>query len=137
MIQLNDVFTHDFSYSQEDVDLYAQVSKDTNPLHIDADYAAKSIFGKRIMHGYLGASVFTKIFGTLLHWDGNIYLKQNISFLKPMYAGQEYTAVITVKEIFKEKNRILYETSIFEKGTDTMTTTGEAMLLNKKQYVWD
>jgi 3-hydroxybutyryl-CoA dehydratase len=137
MIQLGDVFTHDFSYSQEDVDLYAKVSGDLNPLHINEEYAKNSIFGKRIMHGYLGASVFTTIFGTLLHADGNIYMKQNITFLKPMYAHHEYTAVITVKEIIKEKNRILYETSIFERGTDVMTTTGEALLMNKKQYVWN
>lgn len=136
MIQIGDVFKHKFSYTQDEVDTYAKVSGDTNPLHVDAEYAASSMFGKRIMHGYLGASVFTKIFGTLLYWDGNVYLKQNLTFMKPMYAGQEYEAVITVKEIFPEKNRILFETQIFEAGTETLCTTGEALILNKKQFVW-
>ncbi|MBS3913177.1 MAG: MaoC family dehydratase [Bacteroidetes bacterium] len=136
MIQIGDQFKHSFSYTQEDVDTYARVSGDTNPLHVDADYAAASMFGKRIMHGYLGASVFTKIFGTLLYWDGNVYLKQNLTFLKPMYANQTYQAVITVKEIFAEKNRILFETQIFEEGTENLCTTGEALILNKKQFVW-
>lgn len=136
MIQIGDVFKHKFSYTQDEVDTFAKVSGDTNPLHVDAEYAAASMFGKRIMHGYLGASVFTKIFGTLLYWDGNVYLKQNLTFLKPMYAGQEYDAVITVKEIFAEKNRILFETQIFESGTETLCTTGEALILNKKQFIW-
>lgn len=136
MIQIGDQFKHSFSYTQDEVDTYAKVSGDTNPLHVDEAYAANSMFGKRIMHGYLGASVFTKIFGTLLYWDGNVYLKQNLTFLKPMYAGQAYQAVITVKEIFAEKNRILFETQIFEEGTETLCTTGEALILNKKQFVW-
>jgi 3-hydroxybutyryl-CoA dehydratase len=136
MIAIGDAFTHDFSYTQEDVNTYANVSGDTNPLHVDADYAAASMFGKRIMHGYLGASVFTKIFGTLLYWDGNVYLKQNLTFMKPMYAEAQYQAIITVKEIFAEKNRILFETKIVEAGTDNVCTTGEALILNKKQFVW-
>lgn len=136
MIKIGDVYKHGFSYTQEEVDTFAKVSGDTNPLHVDADYAAGSIFGKRIMHGYLGACVFTKIFGTQLHWDGNVYLKQSLVFLKPMYAGQQYEAVITVKEIFPEKNRVMYETQIFEAGTENLCTTGEAVLMNKKQYVW-
>lgn len=136
MIKIGDVYKHKFSYTQDEVDTYAKVSGDTNPLHVDAEYAAKSIFGKRIMHGYLGASVFTKIFGTQLHWDGNVYMKQNLVFLRPMYATQPYEAVITVKEIFPEKNRILYTTEIFEEGTTNLCTTGEALLMNKKAYVW-
>ena len=136
MIKIGDVYKHSFSYTQQEVDVFAKVSGDTNPLHLDADYAAASMFGKRIMHGYLGACVFTKIFGTLLHWDGNVYLKQSLVFLKPMYAGQEYEAVITVKEIIAEKNRIVFETQIFEAGTENLCTTGEATILNKKQFVW-
>ncbi len=136
MIQIGEVYKHEFSYTQEEVDIFAKVSGDTNPLHVDEAYAATSMFGKRIMHGYLGACVFTKIFGTQLYWDGNVYLKQSLVFLKPMYAGQQYEAVITVKEIFAEKSRILFETQIFEAGTETLCTTGEAVILNKKQFVW-
>lgn len=134
MIKIGDEFKHKFSYTQEEVDLFAKVSGDTNPLHIDEDYAKSSIFGKRIMHGYLGACVFTKIFGTLLHADGHIYMSQSFSFRAPMYAGEEYEAVVTVKQIFPEKNRILYLTEIYQ--GDTLCTTGEALLLNKKIYVW-
>lgn len=137
MIQIGDVFTHTFSYTQEQVNTFAQVSGDTNPLHIDSEYAKNTMFGKCIMHGYLGACVFTKIFGTLLYADGNVYMTQSLKFLKPMFADYEYEARITVKEIFPEKSRILYETVIVEKSTGDSTTTGEALILNKKQYIWN
>ena len=135
MIHVGKEFRHSFSYTQEQVDLYAQVSGDTNPLHIDEEYASKSIFKRRIIHGFLGGSVFTKIFGTLFYADGNVYLKQNMTFLKPMFVDTDYEAIITVKELFPEKNRALMETKIIEKATGETTTTGEALLMNKKQFV--
>lgn len=135
-IEIGHEFRHTYSYTQSDVDTYAKVSGDTNPLHIDADYAAKSMFGRRIIHGYLGGSVFTKIFGTLLYADGNVYMKQEMKFLKPMFVDTQYEAVITVKEIFADKNRVLFSTEVFDKATGDKTITGEAMLLNKKQFVW-
>ena len=136
MIQVGDTFKHSFRYNQADVDTYARVSGDTNPLHVDVEAGKKSMFGRNIIHGYLGGSVFTKIFGTLLHADGNVYMKQVMQFMKPMFVDTDYEAVITVKEIFPEKNRILYQTEVFNPATKELTITGEALLLNKKQYVW-
>jgi 3-hydroxybutyryl-CoA dehydratase len=136
MLQPGDEFRHTFSYTQEDVDLYARASGDTNPLHIDAEAGKASMFGRNIIHGFLGASVFTKIFGVLWYADGHIYMTQNIKWLKPMFAGTEYEAVVTVKEIFPEKNRILYDCAVFDAKTKEQTISGEAMLMNKKQYIW-
>ncbi|MBI3234294.1 MAG: MaoC family dehydratase, partial [Bacteroidetes bacterium] len=132
MIQVGDIFTHRFSYTQEQVDLFAQVSGDTNPLHIDEEYAKSSMFGRRIMHGFLGGCVFTKIFGTLYFADGNVYLSQSMKFMKPMFTDQEYEAKLVVKEIFPEKNRVLLECNIYDVASGDLTTTGEALILNKK-----
>ncbi len=136
MLQVGDQFRHTFSYTQDDVDTYARISGDTNPLHIDAAAGAASMFGRTIIHGFLGASVFTKIFGSLWYADGHVYMMQNLKWLKPMFVDTDYEAVITVKEIFPEKNRILYDCAVFAKGNNEQTIAGEAMLLNKKQYVW-
>jgi 3-hydroxybutyryl-CoA dehydratase len=136
MIQVGDVFTLDYSFNQNQVDQYAQISGDTNPLHIDEEAGAASIFGKCIIHGHLSASVFTRIFGVLLHADGQIYMKQNTTFLRPMFVETTYQAVITVKEIFPEKNRVLYETKVIDPATGTETIVGEALMMNKKTYVW-
>ena len=136
MITIGDVFTHDIQYTQEQVDMYAKISGDTNPLHVNLEVGKASMFGRNIIHGHFSASVFTKIFGVLLHADGHIYMKQNTTFLKPMFVDTPYRAIITVKEIFPEKNRVLYETKVIDLATGAETITGEALLMNKKEYVW-
>jgi 3-hydroxybutyryl-CoA dehydratase len=90
MIQLGDIYEHEFSYTQQDVNLYAQVSGDTNPLHIDAEAGKNSMFGRCIIHGFLGGSVFTKIFGALWKADGHVYLKQSMQWLKPMFVDTKH-----------------------------------------------
>jgi acyl dehydratase len=137
MLKVGDEFRHTFSYTQDDVDTYARISGDTNPLHTDPEAGKASMFGRNIIHGFLGGSVFTKIFGALWYADGHVYLSQNMKWLKPMFVDTDYEAVITVKEIFKEKNRITYDCAVFEKESGTQTLAGEATLLNKKQYVWE
>jgi 3-hydroxybutyryl-CoA dehydratase len=136
MLKIGDEFRHKFSYTQEDVDGYAKVSGDKNPLHIDPQAGKDSMFGRNIIHGFLGASVFTKIFGTLWYADGNVYMSQNTKWLRPMFTGQEYEAVVKVKEIFPEKNRVTYECLVFDVTSGDQTIASEATLMNKKQYVW-
>src|SRR6185436_6205444 len=126
----------DFSYTQDQVDLYAKISGDTNPLHTDPAAGKASMFERNIIHGHFSASVFTKIFGALYHADGHVYMKQNTTFLKPMFVDTPYRAVITVKEIFPEKNRVLYETKVIDPATGVDTIVGEALLMNKKDYIW-
>lgn len=134
--QIGDVFTHDIQYTQQQVDQYATISGDTNPLHVNQEVGKASMFGRCIIHGHFSASVFTKIFGTLLYPEGQIYMKQNTQFMKPMFVDTPYRAVITVKEIFPEKNRVLYETKVIDVATGTDTIVGEALLMNKVHYKW-
>ncbi|MBS1630618.1 MAG: MaoC family dehydratase [Bacteroidetes bacterium] len=137
MLQVGDEFRHSFRYTQEEVDTFARVSGDTNPLHIDEAAGKASMFGRRIIHGFLGASVFTKIFGALWYADGHVYLAQSMKWLKPMFVDTDYEAVITVKEIFPEKHRITYDCAVIDKTSGEQTIAGEATLLNRKQYVWN
>ena len=129
MIAVNDTFTHKFQFSQEEVNRFAEVTGDQNPVHTDAEYAAKTMFKRPIMHGMLSASLFSKVFGTLFPGEGTIYLKQSLSFLKPMYVDTPYEAVFTVKEVLKDKNRAVVETLI--KNPDGLVcTSGEATVMN-------
>lgn len=136
MLKIGDEFRHKFSFTQEQVDTYARVSGDTNPLHIDAAAGAASPFGRNIIHGHLAASVFTKIFGVLWYADGHVYMSQLTKWIKPMFTGTEYEAVITVKEIFPDKNRVSYDCAVYDVAGGEQTIVGEAKLQNKKQYVW-
>ncbi len=132
MITLNSVYKHHFSFTQQDIIKFAEVTGDKNPVHLDAAYAATTMFKVPIMHGMLGASLFSKVFGTLFPGDGTIYLKQSLNFLKPMYVDTDYEAVFTVKEIFPEKHRAIVETVIIEKSSGTVCTSGEATIMNVK-----
>ncbi|MEP7194980.1 MAG: MaoC family dehydratase [Saprospiraceae bacterium] len=136
MLQKGDQFKHKFRYTQDDVDTFARISGDVNPLHIDVEAGRNSMFGRNIIHGFLGGSVFTKIFGALWMADGHVYLKQTMQWMKPMFVDTDYEAVITVKEIFPEKNRVNYDCAIYDIASGDQTFTGEALLMNKKQYVW-
>jgi acyl dehydratase len=130
MIEVNQIYTHEFKFSQEEVNQFAKVTGDNNPVHTNAEFAAKTMFKRPIMHGMLSASLFSKVFGTLFPGEGTIYLKQSLSFLKPMYVDTTYEAVFTVKEVIKEKNRAIVETSIKDKTSGVLCTTGEATVLN-------
>ncbi len=130
MLEVNQVYSHEFQFSQEEVNRFAEVTGDKNPVHTDAEYAAKSMFKRPIMHGMLSASLFSKVFGTLFPGEGTIYLKQSLNFLKPMYVDTTYEAVFTVREVLKDKHRAIVETVIKDKASGNICTSGEATVLN-------
>lgn len=134
--RINDIFRHDFIFTDEEIYTYAKISGDRNPIHVSESYAEQSIFGRCIVHGYYSISIFSKIYGTILYPDGHILISQNAKYLKPIFTGIEYTAVFTTKELFPDKNRVLYLNEIFDKKTGELKVTGEAILLNKKYYNW-
>ena len=131
LLQAGDVFKHEFSFTQDGVAQFAQVTGDTNPVHLDQEYAAKTIFKKPIMHGFLGGSIFSKVFGTLFPGEGTIYLRQNMQFKKPMYVDKSYEAVFTVKEVNAEKHKAIIETRIVDKENNDITIEGEAEVMNR------
>lgn len=131
MIQVNDTYIHRFSYTQQQVEEFARVTGDNNPVHTDAAFAAATLFKVPIMHGMLGAALFSKIFGTLFPGEGTIYLGQTLNFLRPMYAGKEYEAIFTVKEVNAEKHRAIVETKIIDPETQKIVTDGEATVMNE------
>ena len=130
MIAKDQTYTHDFRFSQDEVNRFAEVTGDKNPVHTDAEYAAKTMFKRPIMHGMLSASLFSKVFGTLFPCEGTIYLKQSLNFLKPMYVENDYVAEFVVKEVIKDKNCAVIETLIKDKNTNLVCTSGEAVVMN-------
>ena len=102
------------AFSQQEVADFANLSYDTNPVHTDPDFAKTTQFGQLIVPGFLSASLFSAIIGTKFPGFGSIYLNQNMSFRKPVFPGQTITAVVSVKELFPEKHRVLLETFIYD-----------------------
>lgn len=130
-IRKGSVFKESFAYTQEDVNSFAEISGDKNPIHLDKAYAAQSIFKRRIIHGYLGTSVFSKVFAMDFPGEGTIYLKQDLKFMRPMFADTEYTAVFEVLEHIKDKHRALVSTIILNNDSEEVVT-GEALIQNSK-----
>jgi acyl dehydratase len=133
MLELGQVYKETFSFTQEDVNKFAQLTGDTNPIHIDPSYAANTIFKRPIMHGILGASVLSKVLGTQFPGEGTVYLKQEMNFKRPMYVDQNYDAVMTVKELNKDKHTAIIETKIVEKESGKVNLIGDAHIMNKEK----
>jgi len=97
-------------FTYEDVKLFSEISMDKNPIHLDEEYASKSPFGNRLVHGFLTGSLFSAIIGTLMPGNGSVYLSQTMNFKKPIFHNQEVTAKVTVKEIRQDKPIVTLET---------------------------
>lgn len=132
-IAKGDSFDYKFSFSQEDVINFANASGDLNPIHLDKEYGEKSIFKRTIIHGFLGASVFSKVFGTIFPGNGTIYLKQDLKFLNPMFVDTNYRSTFQVIETDCQKNRALVKTEIFD-SEDKLIITGEALIKHPSIY---
>jgi acyl dehydratase len=133
MLELGQIYKESFSFTQEDVNRFAELTGDTNPIHIDPSYAANTIFKKPIMHGILGASVLSKVLGTQFPGEGTVYIKQEMNFKRPMYVDVTYEAVMTVKDVNKEKHLAVIETKIVEKESGKINLIGDAHIMNKEK----
>ncbi len=90
-------------FTEEDVIQYSEISTDTNPIHLDESYASSTVFGKRIVHGMLVASMFSALIGVELPGEGSIYLGQSLSFKAPVSIGDQVTASVEIVGIRDDK----------------------------------
>ncbi|MFC5412028.1 MaoC family dehydratase [Larkinella bovis] len=130
--ELNAVHRYAFRFAQTDVEAFARVTGDDNPLHLSEEFASQTPFKRPIIHGMLGASVFTKVLGTQFPGHGSVYLKQTLEFLRPMFVEMDYEAVFTVISLNPDKNTAEVSTEIKDAKTGKVTTRGVATLLYKK-----
>jgi 3-hydroxybutyryl-CoA dehydratase len=96
--------------SEADILLFTAVSTDTNAVHLDEEYGKTTIFGGRIAHGMLSASLLSAVLGTRLPGPGVIYVGQSLRFKAPVRIGDTVHAKVTVKEVIAEKCRVILDT---------------------------
>jgi len=133
MIKIKDTYTYDIAFNQSNVNTFAEITGDNNPIHLDADFAAKTIFGKPIVHGFYSASVFSMVFGTKFPGEGTIYLYQDMKFLAPVFVDQPYKAKFEVIEVNTEKHIGVIK-CVLEDETGKVVIEGTAKLKNNVQF---
>ena len=126
-IQVGDSAEFSKTVSESDVYLYAGVTGDLNPAHINEAYAEKTFFKTRIAHGMLTAGFISAILGMHLPGPGTIYLKQELKFLAPVRIGDTITARAEVVEVMADKNRIRLKTTCTNQD-GTQVLDGEAVV---------
>ena len=134
-MELNDEFTTEFSFSQEEVNRYAELTGDKNPLHLDADYAATTAFRRPIVHGMLSASVISKVLGMDFPGEGTIFIGQTLEFKRPMYPEEPYQAKFTVSELNKKRHLATIKTELFHGETNKLVLSGEAQIMHRTKIV--
>ena len=114
-------------FTEEDVFNFSDLSLDKNPIHLDQSYAETSIFGQKIVHGMLAASLFSGLLGMKLPGEGSIYLGQSLSFTAPIYIGDKVTATVEIVNIRADKPIVTLRTYCLN-SEGTLVIDGEAVV---------
>ena len=110
---------------------YAKISGDLNPIHLDSEYAKKTIFKKRIVHGMHSVSFISALISDVLSEYNCIYVSQNIKFLKPIYINEEITVSLVLMEVIPNKSLLVFATNCEAQGV--LAIQGEAKILYLKK----
>ena len=111
----------------KEIEMFAELSTDHNPVHMDEEYAQETIFQGRIAHGMLTAGLISAVIGEQLPGHGTVYLKQALRFMAPVRPGDRVVAVVTVAEIDYSKRRVTLECAC--NVGDTVVLKGTALVL--------
>jgi 3-hydroxybutyryl-CoA dehydratase len=124
---VGDAASYSKTITEADIDLFAGISGDRYPLHVDAGYAKTTRFGRRVAHGMLSASLFSTVTGLLLGTPGGIYVEQSLKFRRPVFIGDTLTASSTVTSIDPTRRRLHCATTVANQD-GTLVLDGVAVL---------
>lgn len=131
-IKIGEVACFQKTLSESDVYLYAGISGDFNPAHINEVVSEKGFFKKRIAHGMLTASLISTVLGCHLPGPGTIYLSQDLKFRKPVYLGDTIEAKVEVLEINQDKNQLVLRTTCTNQHGE-LVIDGQARVMPPKK----
>jgi 3-hydroxybutyryl-CoA dehydratase len=114
--------------SDDDIEAYAKLTGDHNPLHVDEAFAVRSRFGRRVAHGLLSAGLISALLGTRLPGPGAIYLQQTFRFVRPVYPGDTVTATVEVTAYREDRRMATLRTTCADQRGE-IVLDGEAIVL--------
>lgn len=115
------------TFTEQDVDMYALLSTDDNPMHMDEVFAARTRAGGRVLHGMITASLISAIIGTRLPGPGCLWMAQDMRFLGPVRIGDAVRAAATLEDIERDKQRVRLTTTC---------TVGDKTVLDGSALIW-
>ena len=115
------------TFTEDDVLAFAALTGDNNPAHVDADFAASSVFGRQVVHGMFTASLISAVLGTKLPGRGAIYVSQTIQFRKPVFIGDTVRAEVEISAIDARRKRVTLATRCLVEGKPVLR--GEAVVI--------
>lgn len=128
MLQIGSKASRTRTISAEDVETFARISGDSNPVHLDDDYAATTPFGRRIVHGMLTASLISALLANDLPGPGSIYLSQTLTFKAPVFLDDTITATAEVTA-YRESRRIATLRTTCHNQDGKLVLEGEAVVI--------
>jgi len=128
-VGMSAIFTK--TVTEADIVLFAGVTGDTNPIHLDEEFAKPTMFKGRIAHGMLTAGFISAVLGTKLPGPGSVYLGQTLKFKAPVRIGDTVVARVTATAVAQEKSRCTFSTTA--QVGDTLIVEGEAQILVPKR----
>jgi 3-hydroxybutyryl-CoA dehydratase len=117
-----DQFKWERFISGEDVKRFAEVVGDLNPIHLEAEFAEKSFFKKRIVHGAFLAGLISKVLGMDFPGQGTVYISQNSVFKRPVYVDTTVAVEVKVTQVIPEKRRLVLDTNILNENGEVCLT---------------
>ena len=118
--RVGDIASFSKTITDADILLFAAVSGDNYPLHVDAEYAKTTRFGQRAAHGMLTASLLSTVIGLLLQRPGGIYVEQAVRFKRPVFVGDTLAASGEIVELLPEQRRMRVRTAIINQRGETV-----------------
>jgi len=126
-LKVGDKATLSKTFTESEVEQFAKISLDDNPIHLDRKYAESTVFGQPIVHGILVASLLSGLIGGKFPGHGTVYLGQTLRFMSPVYVDEEVEATVEVVKIRKDKPIITLKTQCV-KSDGTIALEGEAVV---------
>jgi acyl dehydratase len=126
-LKVGDKATLSKAFTESEVEQFAKISLDDNPIHLDREYAKSTVFGQPVVHGILVASLLSGLMGGKFPGHGTVYLGQTLRFMAPVYVDEEVEALVEVVKIREDKPIITLKTQCV-KNDGTIALEGEAVV---------
>ncbi|UZE97812.1 MaoC/PaaZ C-terminal domain-containing protein [Alkalimarinus alittae] len=126
-LNIGDSATYTRTLTEEELVLFAAVSGDVNPVHLDKEYASKSLFKERIAHGMWSGALISASLATVIPGPGTVYLEQSLNFKRPVKLEDTLTVKLTVLRK-EDRNRVVFDCEVINQDSD-IVVTGEAKVI--------